>query len=63
MSRGVLLADVAIAVVVGALLLLLSPGFAITGVIALVVLVVCGISLVWSTARTRRRRKRIDQWR
>lgn len=58
MTRPSLLVDVGIALLIGALVLLLSPGLAVAGIIALAIAVVCGISLLWSAARTRRRRRR-----
>jgi len=48
--------DAAIAVGVAVLVLVISPGIAVTGMIALFVLVVCGVSLVWEARRGRRRR-------
>ena len=58
MTRPSLLVDVGIALLIGALVLLLSPGLAVAGIIALAIAVVCGISLLWSAMRTRRRRRR-----
>ena len=47
MSREVLAFDVAVAVVLAALVLILSPGVAVAGMIALAVLLVCLVSAVW----------------
>jgi hypothetical protein len=43
--------DIAIAVVVAAVVLILSPGIAVTGLIALAVLVVVGLSYAWGLRR------------
>ncbi len=56
MNRHILLVDVAIAVVVALLILLLSPGLAISGIIGLIVLLVLG--LIWLVPRWRRRSSR-----
>ena len=56
MSNRPLLIDAGIAVLVAGLVLILSPGWAITGVLALLVLLVCG--LTWVVGRLRRRRRR-----
>ena len=52
MRNHVLLTDAAIALVVALLILVLSPGLAVTGVLALLVLLVCGVS--WAIGRRRR---------
>ena len=57
MSREVLAVDVAVAVVLAALVLILSPGVAIVAIIALIALAVAGLSLLWSSLRGRRRRR------
>jgi ABC-type bacteriocin/lantibiotic exporter with double-glycine peptidase domain len=49
--RNVLVVDVAIAVVLAAIVFIVSPGIAVTGLIALAVLVVLGISYGWSLRR------------
>ncbi len=54
MSRGVLRVDVAVAVVLAVLVLIISPGVAVTGMIALVVLLICLFSAVWERRRGRR---------
>jgi hypothetical protein len=43
--------DIAIAVVIAAVVLILSPGIAVTGLIALAVLVVVGLSYAWGLRR------------
>jgi ABC-type bacteriocin/lantibiotic exporter with double-glycine peptidase domain len=45
--------DAALAVIIAAVVLIVSPGLAVTGIIALAVLVVCGISFAWSARRRR----------
>jgi hypothetical protein len=52
-SRAPLLIDVAAAVVVAAVVVLVAPGWAIVAIIALVALVICGIS--WLVGRRRPR--------
>lgn len=47
--------DLAIAVVLAALVLIISPGVAIAGMIAVLVLVVCGLSFALSALRRARR--------
>ncbi len=46
--------DAGLAVLVAALVLIVSPGIAVTAIIALAVLVILGISLVWTSLRRRR---------
>ncbi len=53
MSRGVLLADLAIAVVLAALVLIVAPGLAVVAMIALVVIVVCAVSFALEARRGR----------
>jgi len=52
--REVLAIDLAVAVVLAALVLILSPGVAVAGMIALIVLLVCVFSVVWDIRRGRR---------
>ncbi|HWD64775.1 MAG TPA: hypothetical protein VG405_06335 [Solirubrobacteraceae bacterium] len=47
--------DVAVALVVALILIFATPGLAITALLALVVLVVCGLSLLFGRIRRRRR--------
>jgi hypothetical protein len=54
----VLLADVAIAAVVAIVVLVITPGLAIAGVLALLVLAVLGVS--WLVSRWRQRARRYD---
>ena len=53
MSREVLAFDVAVAVVLAGLVLIISPGVAVAGMIALLVLVVCLASGAWDARRGR----------
>ena len=53
MSRSVLLTDLAIALVVAALMLILAPGLAVVAIIALVVIVVCAVSFALDARRGR----------
>lgn len=48
-------ADAAIAVALAALVLILSPGVAVAGLVAIVALIVCGISLLLDRRRARAR--------
>lgn len=54
MSREVLAIDIAAAVVLAVLVLIVSPGVAVSGMIALAVLLVCVISAVWARRGARR---------
>lgn len=56
MSRSALLIDLAIAGLVAFLVVILSPGLAVVGLLALAVLVVCGLSFAvdWLVRRVRR---------
>jgi ABC-type bacteriocin/lantibiotic exporter with double-glycine peptidase domain len=49
--------DVAIAVVAAVVLLIVSPGLAVVGLIAVLVLVLCGLSFLVDGWRRRRRRR------
>ena len=53
MSRSILFADLAIAVVLAALVLIVSPGLAVVAMIALVVIVVCAVSFALDARRGR----------
>jgi hypothetical protein len=48
--------DLAIAVAVALLIWIVSPGYAISGMLAIVVLIVCGVSLRREARRRRARR-------
>jgi hypothetical protein len=52
-SRSVLCADLAIAIVLAALVLIVAPGLAVVAMIALVVIVVCAVSFVLDVRRGR----------
>jgi Flp pilus assembly protein TadB len=53
-SRNPLVIDAAVAVVIVALVLILEPGVAVAAILALILLVVCGVSYL--VARRPRRR-------
>ena len=55
MRRSTLIVDIAIALAAMIVLVIISPGLAIVGLIAILVLVGCGLSFVFDTWRTRRR--------
>jgi hypothetical protein len=57
MSRTLLI-DVGIAVAVAVIVLIVSPGLAITAIIAILVLLVCGISLLFDARRAGSRKSR-----
>ena len=58
MRRPELLVDVALAVVIALLVVILTPGLAVAAIVAIFLLVVCVVSfgLEWWRARWRRRR-------
>ena len=58
MRRNVLLIDAAIAAAIAIIVLIISPGLAVAGMIALAVLIICAISLVLDTRRSRKPRAR-----
>jgi ABC-type Fe3+ transport system permease subunit len=58
-SREVLGFDVAVAIVLAALVLIFSPGVAVAGMIALLVLLICLFSAVWQRRRVRRPRRQV----
>jgi ABC-type bacteriocin/lantibiotic exporter with double-glycine peptidase domain len=49
--NNVLIVDAAVAVVIAAIVLFVSPGLAITGLIALAAFAVLGISFAWGLRR------------
>lgn len=57
MRRGTLLLDFALAIGVAVILLIVSPGLAVVGLVAVIVLVVCAISLLFDAWRSGRRRR------
>lgn len=59
MSRRTLVIDAGIAVLVAALVLILAPGLAIVGIIALLVVLVCAISFLVEARRRRRGHPRV----
>lgn len=58
--RRTLLVDALVVAVLVALALILAPGLAIVGLLALLVLVICAISFATSMVRARRKRRRDD---
>jgi ABC-type bacteriocin/lantibiotic exporter with double-glycine peptidase domain len=54
MSRNTLLIDLGIAVVLAVLVVVISPGLAVVGLLALLVLLICGISFAIDLRRRRR---------
>lgn len=46
--------DVAIAVLVAAIILIVAPGLAVVGIVAIVILLVCAITLAVGASRRRR---------
>jgi drug/metabolite transporter (DMT)-like permease len=52
--RNVLLVDVAIALALAGLVLILSPGLAIVAIVAVAALLVCGVSFAIAGVRSRR---------
>jgi hypothetical protein len=54
LTRNPLLTDVAIAVLAAILILVLTPGVAVAGIIALLVLLACAITLAFDSRRRRR---------
>lgn len=55
MSYQLLTVDVGIAIILAILVVVLSPGVAVTGMLALLVLTVCAVSFARSSRRRRRR--------
>ena len=49
--------DVIVAAVIAAIVLIVSPGVAVTGLLALLFLIVCGITLLFDSRRARRSRR------
>lgn len=58
MRRNVLLVDVVIALALAGLVLILAPGLAIVAIVAVVALLVCGVSFAIAGARKRRSARR-----
>jgi ABC-type bacteriocin/lantibiotic exporter with double-glycine peptidase domain len=51
--NNILAVDAAIAVVIAATILIISPGLAVTGLVALAAFVVLGVSFAWTHLRRR----------
>jgi predicted histidine transporter YuiF (NhaC family) len=58
--RRVLSVDIAIAVAVAVVVLIISPGYAISGLLAIIVLLICGVSLLRERRATTRRGRRMS---
>jgi Flp pilus assembly protein TadB len=58
-TRNTLLADAAIAAGIAILVIVIAPGLAVVGLLALLVLIVCGISFAFDLRRGRRREARL----
>lgn len=54
-ARNVLLADFGIAILAAIVVLILTPGVAVAGMIAVVVLIACGVSFRHEARRRKRR--------
>lgn len=54
MTRNTLMIDAAIAAILTVLVVVLSPGLAIVGLIAILVIIVCGVSFALDSRRRRR---------
>jgi hypothetical protein len=63
MRRNTLLIDVGIALVLAILVVVISPGLAVVGMLALVVLLVCAISFGIDRRRKRRRTNPVNDLR
>jgi hypothetical protein len=55
MTGRILAIDLAVAVILAAVVLILAPGVAVAGLIGLVVVVVCAVSYVFGSRRQRSR--------
>ena len=55
MRRAALRLDIAIALIAMIVLVIVSPGLAIVGLVAIVVLVLCGLTVLFEFWRSRRR--------
>jgi ABC-type bacteriocin/lantibiotic exporter with double-glycine peptidase domain len=58
MTRRVLLIDIGVALVAAVVVVIVSPGVAAVGLIALIVLIACGISYALDSVRRRRRSRK-----
>jgi hypothetical protein len=56
MTRNPIWTDVAIALIVAAIVVVVAPGLAVVGIIALIVLLVCAVSLAYGARRRARSR-------
>ena len=56
MSRNTLLIDAGVAALLAILVLVIAPGLAVVGLLALLVVIVCGVSFAFDLRRRRSRR-------
>jgi hypothetical protein len=56
--RNTLVVDALLAVALAALVLILAPGLAIVGMLAILVLIICGVSFLLDTKHARAGRRR-----
>jgi len=56
-TRSVFVIDAAIAAILTILVVVLAPGWAVVGLIAIVVLLICGVSFGFDRLRSRSRRR------
>jgi Flp pilus assembly protein TadB len=59
--RHLVRVDLGLGVVAALVLLLATPGLAISGLVALIVLLICALTFAWQRREDRRRRHREDQ--
>jgi multisubunit Na+/H+ antiporter MnhB subunit len=58
MRRNILAVDAGIAALLAVLVLIISPGLAVTGMVAIAVVLVCAVSFVRERRASRRRTRR-----
>ena len=61
MRRNTLVADALIAVALAALVVILAPGLAIVAMLAILVLIICGVSFLLDAKHVRAGRRRAPQ--
>jgi drug/metabolite transporter (DMT)-like permease len=60
-KRNTLLVDAAIALAIAGLILIVAPGLAVVAILALLAVVVCGLSFAFSRWRGRRARRHVPR--
>lgn|GEM_PF-4835847 len=58
MSRGALIVDMALAVVLTVLIVVLAPGWAVVGLLGALIVLICALSFAVEARRRRRGRRR-----